>query len=77
MNREIITFGDTETEKNKFHCFKHRINIINVDIDRIIISKKILFCKNSFKCFIGLLVTKMMVYNASKNEWVGKRFCWK
>ena len=53
MNKEIITFGDIEIEKNKFHCSKHRINIINVDVDRIIISKKIPFCKNGFKCFIG------------------------
>ena len=69
MNKEIITFGDIEIEKNNFHCSKHRINIINVDVDRIIISKKIPLCKNA------LLVTKMMMYNASKNERVGKRFC--
>ena len=53
MNKEIITFGDIEIEKNNFHCSKHRINIINVDVDRIIISKKIPLCKNAFKCFIG------------------------
>ena len=34
MNKEILTFGDIETEKCKFHYSKHQLNINNVDIDK-------------------------------------------
>ena len=34
MNKEIITFGNIEIEKRKFHYFKYPININNVDIDK-------------------------------------------
>ena len=39
MNKEIITFGDIEIEKHKFRYSKYPININNVGIDKIIISK--------------------------------------
>ena len=32
MNKEIITFCDTEIEKLKFHCHKNPILIDDVDI---------------------------------------------
>ena len=32
MNKEIITLGDTEIEKCKFHYSKHLININNIEI---------------------------------------------
>ena len=32
MNKEIITFGDIETEKRKFHNQKH---LILMDVDRV------------------------------------------
>ena len=34
MNKNVITFGDTEIEKQKFHHSKYPINISNVDFDR-------------------------------------------
>ena len=36
MNKEMTTFGDSETEKCKFHYSKDPINISNVDIDETI-----------------------------------------
>ena len=34
MNKNVITFGGTEIEKQKFHYSKYPINISNVDFDR-------------------------------------------
>ena len=41
MNKEIITFGDIEIEKHKFHHYKHLFFSENLDIDKIITSSKI------------------------------------
>ena len=41
MCKEIIMFGDTEIEKYKFHRFKNKILLNDIDIDKILISKKI------------------------------------
>ena len=38
MDEEIITFGETEIEKRKFHQHKNPISIYH--IDKIIVSKK-------------------------------------
>ena len=39
MNKEILTFGDTQIEKHKFR-YKNPILIDDVDIDKILISNK-------------------------------------
>ena len=46
-------FCNTEIEKRKFHYSKYLININNVDVDKIIISKKISFSKRGFEYFIS------------------------
>ena len=38
MNKEILTFGNTEIEKRKFHYSEYPININNADIDKMIVS---------------------------------------
>ena len=53
MNKEIITFDDTETKKRKFCYSKYPININNVGIDKTVISKKISLGKKGFVYFIG------------------------
>ena len=53
MNKEIITFSDTEIEKRKFHYSKYPINIKNVDVDKIILSCEDSFVRKGFKYFIG------------------------
>ena len=43
MGKEIITFGDIEIEKQKFHSHKNQISIYDVNIDRIVVSNKVPF----------------------------------
>lgn len=45
MNKKILTSSDIETEKNKFHYSEYPVNINNVDIDKILISSKVLVAK--------------------------------
>ena len=53
MGEKIIRFGDIEVKKRKFHQHKSPISIYDVNIDRVVISKKIYFGKIGFKYFIG------------------------
>ena len=53
MDKKIIKFDDTETEKYKFHQHKRSILIDNIDVNKIVVSNKISFGKKDFKCFIG------------------------
>ena len=74
MDKEITTLEDAEIEKTKFKYSKHPVDISNVDIDKIIISKRFLLVKS---VSITLLVTKTreklsFMYNPSKNEWIYK-----
>ena len=43
MNKEIITLGDIEIERCKFHYYKNSILIDDVDIHKILISIKSLY----------------------------------
>ena len=45
MGNGMIKFGDVEVEKHKFHQRKNPISIYDVDIDKIVISKKVSFDK--------------------------------
>ena len=56
MGNGMIKFGDAEVEKHKFHQHKNPISIYDVDIDKIVISKKVSFGKKRFI----LLITKML-----------------
>ena len=53
MEKRVITFGDIEIQKQKFHQHKGPISIKNIDIDKVIVSNKVPFGKKGFKCFIG------------------------
>ena len=48
MEKTIITFGDIEIQKQKFHQHKGPISIKNVDMDKIVV-----FSKKGFIYFIG------------------------
>ena len=54
-----IKFKDSEIEKYKLHQYKSPILINNIDIKKKLVSNKVTFGKNDFKCFI--------VYNDVKN----------
>ena len=53
MGKEFKTFGDTDIEKEKFYRYKNPGFLNDVDIDNILISKKISFSDESYKYFIG------------------------
>ena len=53
MNKDIITFSNTDIEKRKFHYSKYPINIKNVDVDKIIISDIVFLGKKYLQYFIG------------------------
>ena len=51
MGKEIITFGNIEVEKHKFHQHKRPISIYAVNVDRIVVFDKVSFGKKGFKYF--------------------------
>ena len=56
MGKEILTFEDTEIEKNKF--YNHKIFLRDVDIEKVLVSNKISFGEKTIN---NLLVTCIMV----------------
>ena len=53
MNKKVIKFYDTVTEKYKLHQYRRPISIDNIDVNKRVVSNKIFFGKNDFKYFIG------------------------
>ena len=43
MSKEILMFGNIEIEKNKFYCNKAPVFLKDVDIEKLLVSKKISF----------------------------------
>ena len=54
MDKKIIKFYDTETEKYKFRQYKSPILIDNIDINKIVVSNKFSFGKKGFWIFYWL-----------------------
>ena len=48
IKKQILTSGETEIEKRKFYYSKYTININNVNIKKVIISKKTPLGKKDF-----------------------------
>ena len=55
MGKEILTFGNIEIEKNKFYHHKTPTFLGDVDIKKVLVSKKISFSEKNYKDFIGYL----------------------
>ena len=53
MGKEIITFGNIEVAKHKFHQHKMPILIYDRSIDRIVVPNKVPIGRKGFKYFIG------------------------
>ena len=53
MDKKIVKFDDTEIEEYQFHQYKSPISINNIDINKILVSKKFPFGKQVLKYFIG------------------------
>ena len=49
MYNKIITFGETEIEKHKYHQHKNPTLICDVDINKVVVSNKVSFGKNGLK----------------------------
>ena len=49
---KTITFGDIKIKKQKFHQHKRPTSIDNIDVDKIVVSKKVSFDRNRFEYFI-------------------------
>ena len=58
MGKEILTFGDVETDKNKFHHQYTHICLGYLNIEKVLMSKKISFGRKSVST---LLVPSMML----------------
>ena len=63
MGKEILTFGDFEIEKNKFHCHKTSIFLKDVDIENVLVSKNISPGKKNY--IYTLLATCLMIVKLS------------
>ena len=55
MGKEVLAFGDTEIEKNKFYRHKGPIFLKDVDIEKVLLSNKISSCEKTYKYFNGYL----------------------
>ena len=55
MNKEILTFGNIEIEKNKFYRHKTPIFLKDVGIEKVLVSNKISFSEKGHKYLIGYL----------------------
>ena len=53
-SKEILAFGNTEIEYNKFYRRKTSISW-DVDIEKVLVSSKISFGEKNYKHFIGYL----------------------
>ena len=58
MDKEILTFGNIEIEKNKFYHNKTPIFLKDVDIEKVLVSNKISFGQKNYKY---LLVSCIMM----------------
>ena len=61
MDKEIVTFGDTEVEKDKFHQYKTPISIYNVDISEIVVSTVFLLIKKVLNILLGTKMVKKLL----------------
>ena len=80
IGKTIITFGNIEFEKHKFHQYKNPISIYVVNIGRKVVSKKVPFGKKGFEYLIGyendceevmplcVILPKMSVYRRDFDE---------
>ena len=52
MKKKIVKSDDTEIKKFKSHQNKRLILISNIDINKIVVSNMLPFCKQGFRYFI-------------------------
>ena len=62
INKEILVFGDSRTNKRKLHYPKNSILIDDIYVDKILISSKVFFVDKGYKYF---MVAKMKITKLS------------
>ena len=55
IGKEILAFCHIEIEKNKFYRHKSLTFLKDVDIEKLLVSKRISFGEKNYKYFIGYL----------------------
>ena len=45
MGKEVLVFGNIEIEKNKFYHYKSPVPLRNIDIEKVLVSKKFFLAK--------------------------------
>ena len=55
---EIITFGDIEIKKKKFHQHKEPISIENIDINEIAVSNRVSLVKKDLNISLATMMQK-------------------
>ena len=63
MSKETLTFGDIQIENNKFYRYKTPILLVDLDIEKVLVSNKISFGEK--KTISTLLVTCIMIIKLS------------
>ena len=74
MSAKSINFDDKKINKRNFHRNKKLFKIEDIDINKMLVSKKESYGKtNSLKYFIGYNdddVIRTIMYKASANDWL-------
>ena len=55
MGKEILTLGNIEIEKNKLYRYKNPVALSDIDIEKVLVSKKNSSGEKNYKYFIGYL----------------------
>ena len=55
MGKEILTLGNIEIEKNKLYPYKSPVALSDIDIEKVLVSKKNSSGEKNYKYFIGYL----------------------
>ena len=49
MGKKVLTFGDIETENNKFYRHKTPVPLRDLNIEKVLVSNKIPFGEKNYK----------------------------
>ena len=53
MTKKSLKFNNIRVNKKKFHMSKRAIDLISVNVNKIVVSDKLNYNEAGFKCFIG------------------------
>ena len=71
MDKKVIMFDDTETEKCEFCQHKSLILLSNIDINKLIASNKVSFGKKNVNIFMVVMMPrKLDLYAYFFQKWV-------